>query len=318
MRKGYIFSLGLVLIAFAYWNLKMKKSAIEEEFGSGDLSTSTNVFRKIPLGRKTKAALTTQENEKLFEKNEFALDSTTNNTSTLTKAKSSKNNTEENLLTYTIDDGVAVTQGDIALGEFQPDALLKALSGAVKEPEIKLWPTREIPYFIQSEVSNKGRIQDALKMFEQTHIQFVPYNENVDAIVFERAYGVCKSYLGYIGGLQKIYISDGCGAREIAHEIMHSLGFIHEQNRTDRDLSIQILWDNISPSAKVNFEMFSPAALRVSGLASFDFQSIMLYPETMFSVNNQATMRPVIEGKIISPSAELSPQDIERINKAYP
>ena len=53
-----------------------------------------------------------------------------------------------------------------------------------------------------------------------------------------------------VGGRQIISLNaNGCMYTGTAiHEIMHALGFYHEQTRTDRDYYIKIHWDNIDPS----------------------------------------------------------------------
>lgn len=265
-------------------------------------SKASQVFDSAPIDKKDNVVL----------ENKFALRNASSKS-----IKNMNDSDEKNSVTYIIDDGVVVTQGDIILAEVEPGALLKSLSGKMQEPSVQIWPTNEIPFFIQPNVMNPERINHAFGFFANSNIHFVPYTNQEDAIVFEKGQGSCKSYLGYIGGHQKIFISEACSAREIAHEIMHSLGFIHEQNRTDRDRFVDILWNNVNPNFKVNFEKFSSSMMKVSGLSDFDFESIMIYPDSMFSINNQPTMRSKIENQSIAPSTSFSVKDIERINAVY-
>ena len=58
----------------------------------------------------------------------------------------------------------------------------------------------------------------------------------------------CFSAIGRQGGKQRISVGEGCEYKgTVMHEMMHALGFFHEQSRTDRDDYIMVLWWNIEP-----------------------------------------------------------------------
>lgn len=218
-------------------------------------------------------------------------------------------------LPYVIDDGIAVVQGDVAIGKPIGDNIPE--TGIAAVPSLQKWPSRTIAYYIQPTVVDPERVKIALAMFDQSAIRFVPHTNQQDALVFEDARGICKSYVGHIGGLQPVWIPAGCGPREIAHEVLHALGFVHEQNRSDRDDFISVLFDNIDEKYRDNFEKLPQEYMAVSGLAPFDFESLMIYPVWMFVKHGQATMESKVKDHSIQPSDHLSTIDLERLNLAY-
>ena len=45
---------------------------------------------------------------------------------------------------------------------------------------------------------------------------------------------------------QELSVGEGCNVKGIIlHELLHALGFWHEQARTDRDDYLEVLWENI-------------------------------------------------------------------------
>ena len=61
----------------------------------------------------------------------------------------------------------------------------------------------------------------------------------------------CHSSVGKRGGKQSINYTQRCLDKygSVLHEMLHALGFHHEQSRSDRDDYVTIMWDNIEAGA---------------------------------------------------------------------
>lgn len=90
-----------------------------------------------------------------------------------------------------------------------------------------------------------------MKDYEKyTCLRFKPRTNEKDYISLASDNTGCWSYIGRIGGEQTINLQNpGCvGKGTIIHEIMHAVGFWHEQSRVDRDDYVTINFKNIRQS----------------------------------------------------------------------
>lgn len=100
-------------------------------------------------------------------------------------------------------------------------------------------------------------------------------------------------------------------------ELMHSLGFLHEQTRHDRDDFIAVIWANIAPDHQDNFHKVDQ---RLVGMynAPYDYGSVMHYGPNFFALNySNPTIIPTKPTKILGQRTRLSDADAVKINRLY-
>lgn len=213
---------------------------------------------------------------------------------------------------------LAIAFGDVVLGKVKD---MKEARGITETTRSRLWESGEIPFSIDRGIVNPQAIHGAIEVFHtQTSVRFVPFSGQKDVLVFVPAQALCASYLGKMGGGQPIYIAPDCGVNEVMHEIMHALGFVHEQSRTDRDKYLEILWTNIDPQFWLQFWIVPDDLIHdyVGSVFSFDAESIMLYsPDAFAKTPGTMTMRSR-QGLELHPSrGTFSRVDRERLQYLY-
>ncbi|OWA52627.1 putative Embryonic protein UVS.2 [Hypsibius exemplaris] len=101
------------------------------------------------------------------------------------------------------------------------------------------------------------------------------------------------------------------------HEIMHAIGFYHEQSRLDRDEYVDINWSNIPEDKKDQFQKYTNTTAFGE---TYDFNSVLHYGMYDFAIDRTVwTIRPKekYKDRKIGQRDGLSATDIRKINKMY-
>uniref|UniRef100_A0A8C3ICE0 Meprin A subunit n=1 Tax=Chrysemys picta bellii TaxID=8478 RepID=A0A8C3ICE0_CHRPI len=170
------------------------------------------------------------------------------------------------------------------------------------------------------DLNAKGVILEVFEMFRlKSCVDFKPYEGESTYIRFQKANG-CWSMVGDRQTGQNLSIGERCDHKAIVeHELLHAMGFYHEQSRTDRDDYVNIWWDEILPGQSHNFVKYN--ATFISDLNTpYDYESVMHYEPFSFNKNESA---PTITAKIpafndiIGQRLDFSSVDLERLNRMY-
>jgi len=235
-------------------------------------------------------------------------------------------------LTAELVDGVVLIEGDIALGTYE-ELTSAALTPQSHGIATEYWPAStatppyayEIPYeiaddFTQSYVQNV--IEPAIQHWnDTTNIEFVERSGETDYVEIVTVANRCWSAVGRKGGRQEIRLDESACTRvaTVVHELGHTVGLKHEQQRSDRDQFVEILTQNIqtNPDRSGNFTLFGPGL----PLGEYGYTSIMHYRRTAFGQidadgNRMTTIRTL--GPTIAPSARLSDGDVAGVRRLYP
>jgi len=219
--------------------------------------------------------------------------------------------------------GADMYQGDIALTTEQK-AQIRSRNAVVDLS--KRWDKGIVPYKIGTNFGSwQSTVNDVIAK-AVAHIanatggciKYIPWTNQKDYVQLKYEQTGCWSRLGRTGGEQPIVLDMGCwSVGTVVHEMLHAIGFQHEQNRPDRDQYLNIYWDKIMPDKKSQFELAKGLVFNTP----FDFKSIMLYGETAFSQDKKSATMLAKDTKIRFPDADrreaMSPTDIYEVKQYY-
>jgi len=235
-----------------------------------------------------------------------------------------------------MDDHANLIGGDILHDPDEPDpTLVNLMLGRMDDPaqrrppipmfnwHLKVWMTRDIPYIIKPS-SNKDRrviLSGMARLKEVSCLNFRKKKSN-DKWWLEFFYGVgCYSGIGkkyWKTGPTVISIGLNCNYKDIVmHEVLHALGFAHEQSRTDRDKHVKIKMGNVIQGFASNFKKKKLTEGFYFG-TPYDVESIMHYGNSAFSKGKgRTTIEKLNNPKEKLGGKKLSRWDIEELNQMY-
>ena len=185
---------------------------------------------------------------------------------------------------------------------------------------VRKWPNNTVVYRISGlSATVRSELQKSMNEWtSKTSVKFVERTNESNYVTISSSGSNSNSgiaTLGMYGSRGFIRLGTRATAVVIIHELGHTLGYIHEQNRSDRDDHIIINYENIQDGARDQFYKSNNATLLTS---QFDINSTMMYGSFTFSKNGRPTITDINGNLLPRRQARISSLDIAGTNKAYP
>jgi len=190
-----------------------------------------------------------------------------------------------------------------------------------------LWPGKRIPILISKELAKEkavfAAVNAAVAEIQSKSCIKIPKRTARDRnyVYITKGHG-CSSRVGMHRGKQVLSLaSAGCWFKETAtHELMHALGFLHEQARPDRDDHVRVLKQNIIKNRMSTFDKYDRTVVDSLGEA-YDYNSIMHYWRNAFTRNGRPTIirkgQPKYILGVTDMDGGLSDSDAKQLNLLY-
>lgn len=228
------------------------------------------------------------------------------------------NNEFEQTITAEKIDGHWLMDGDIILSVENLNAATYTF------PNNGYWKDGLVPFEFDPESeytqSEKTKLIDAMIEIEDiANVSFVNRTSQTHSYVSITKGNTCSATPGYLGDAIEhgmvLHWSCFFDHRKLLHELMHVLGFMHEQYRYDRDDYIEIQWDNMDEKYHKRFAKSPVPSLITS--EEYGYNSVMHYHTYNYSNNGEPTMTK-LDGSFFVPNSQgLVSSDINGLQLVY-
>ena len=150
---------------------------------------------------------------------------------------------------------------------------------------VPTWPGGNVFYTFDASVSVAQRrafLDAAGEWATFANLHFIPRTNQGNYVTIKENAALAggQSAVGMVGGEQFLQIGPNAWNRgTLCHELGHTLGLIHEHQRSDRDAFVTILTNNLVPGSEANFIKLGNSLNR----SAYDFYSVMHYSRNALS-----------------------------------
>lgn len=190
---------------------------------------------------------------------------------------------------------------------------------------VRKWTNNTVVYSIESNFSNQvlSEIQASINEWtSKTSVKFKERTNETDYVRIISNGNTCNcgsAFLGVVnsnGFIGTVSLGSRSTKSVITHEFGHTLGYTHEQNRSDRDQFIDVRFENIQERGRDQYLIAEGSSTLTNTL---DYNSIMMYQSGTFGNGNGPTMVRLDNGEPVRGfGSTLTALDIEGTNNAYP
>nr|XP_011415611.1 astacin-like [Crassostrea gigas] len=175
-----------------------------------------------------------------------------------------------------------------------------------------------IPSHVQLFKDAMQEIMDKTMVNGKKCIDFQPRTSQAAYIQFSYGSG-CHTPVGYHGRRSDVTLGTGCLRKgTVMHEVLHALGFWHEQSRADRDNYVKIHFENIQSSHSRNFDKYQVGPQMDMLNEPYDYGSVMHYSAYAFAIDRRkVTIETLQPGVTIGQRVRLSEIDAKEIQIRY-